>query len=664
MGAHMDIRRFLGELKGRGVYRVAAIYAAGSWALLQVGDIFFPILGFPDWAITGVLAVAALGFPVAIILAWVFEITSEGIVEIDPEVNFGKLRLSPARLAELGLLLALIFLVGFLYLERLTLQEKVAEAFGGNQDERPSVAVMAFQNMSDDPSAEYFGDGLAEEILNLLARFSELNVAARTSSFYFKGKNVDLREVGQKLGVNHVLEGSVRRAGDRVRITAQLIAMDTGYHVWSETFDRDYSDSFQIQEEIARQVVGTMQVILSDASREILQTTKDVDPAAYDYYLRGREYLRLAAGDQNLDRALELFQKAVDLDPDYAEAHAGVCDAYLALYRSQVDAEYFRLAESSCSSAVALDDSALPVYIALGNLYRLSGRYDESEAQLARALAINARSVPALKALAMTLHASNRTAEAEATLQKAIGIQPNNWHSYFAMGNLFFESGRFAEAIPYYRRTTELIPDHASAHNNLGAAHYMLSQFDEAAAAWERSLAIEPTPNAYSNAGSSLYFLGRFEEAVSMYHKAVELAPEDFVSWGNLGDAYRYTEELADLSEPMYRNAIKLASSHLQINPSDAVTAVLVAHYHASVGDREEALEYHARALALAPEDVTVHYMSAILLSTLEEHERALASLRHAIELGYSMDLIYADAGLAALREDLGFQDVISVLSE
>jgi len=253
----MDIRRFLAELRGRGVYRVAAIYAAGSWAILQIADVFFPILGLPDWAITSVLLATALGFPVAIILAWIFDVTPAGIVETDSTaINYGRLNLSFARLVELGLLLTLIGLVGFLFVDRLSPGEanESASIEADPSVKRNSVAVMAFENMSVDPSVEYFGDGLAEEILNLLARITEINVASRTSSFYFKGKQVDLREVGRKLGVGYVLEGSVRRSGNQVRVTAQLIEMETGFHVWSETFNRDYGDSFRIQDQIAREV--------------------------------------------------------------------------------------------------------------------------------------------------------------------------------------------------------------------------------------------------------------------------------------------------------------------------------------------------------------------------------------------------------------------------
>lgn len=648
----MDIRRFLAELKGRGVYRVAALYAAGSWALLQVGDIFFPILGFPEWAITGVLAVAALGFPVAIILAWVFEVTAEGIVEIDPEVNFGKLRLSPARLAELGLLLALIFMVGFLYLERLTLQEQFAEAVADGGSRRPSVAVMAFQNMSDDPSVDYFGDGLAEEILNLLARVNELDVAARTSSFYYKNKDIELKDVSERLGVAHILEGSVRRSGDKVRVTAQLIEMESGFNLWSQTYDRDYSDSFRIQDDIARQVVASMHIALSDASSQLLNERPVMNPEAYDYYLQGRDYLRQSLSKESLDNAIELFAHAIELDPEYAAAHAGLCDSHLGLYRVTLAPEQFLEAKASCEAALAIEGDALPVFVALGNLYRYSGKYEQALEQFNKALAIDPNSIDALDGLGHTYRQDNKASQAEDTFQLAIQKQPLDWRGYMGMGGLLFTRGRFEEAIPYYGRITNLMPDNAQAFNDLGACYFLVGDFESAADALRRSLELEPTALAYSNAGSSLFFLGEFDEALEMYMKAVELAPDDFQNWGALGDTYRHLGgDMRELAEPMYRNAIKLAMERLAVNPSDTQTLGLLAHYQAGVGDREQALQNIARAQALAPEDVYVNYNAATAFCSLGDEDQAELALSRAVEMGYSVDLVAVDANLCVARD-------------
>ncbi|MCZ6829462.1 MAG: FlgO family outer membrane protein [Gammaproteobacteria bacterium] len=659
----MNVSRFLTELKGRGVYRVAAIYAAGTWALLQVADILFPMLGFPAWAITTVLAAAALGFPIAIVLAWLFDITPQGIVETDTvDINFERLRLSPAHLIELTLLMALIFLVGFLYLDRLSLIGEAQKRHAATEAEaRPSIAVMPFVNMSDAPEVEYFGDGLAEEILNLLARLNELNVAARTSSFYFKGRNdVDILQIAERLGVRHVLEGSVRRQGNRVRVTAQLIDARDGFHMWSETYDRDFSDTFLIQDEIARQVVDSLQLILSPNSQQILEKRPALVPEAYDYYLRARDYMRSSLSADSLDSAIALFTKAIDLDGSYVEAYAGLCDAYLGQYRNQLDPEQFQNARLACDTVLSLDEQALPVYVALGNLYRSSGEYDLALEEFNKALSLNPASVGAYDGLGETYKRDNKPGLAEAAFQKAIELQPNYRRGYVAMGNFLFAAGRFEEAIPYFQRNTELMPDDAQAFTNLGAAYALTNQFEQAAEASRRSLELAPTAIAYSNAGSSLFFLGRFEDAVDMYQKAVEYAPENSEYWGNLGDAYKFTETMSELAEPMYANAIKLALTNLNVNPFDAATLSLVAHYYAGIGDREQSLQYIARATALAPDDMYVYYSAVTALCSLGELDRAMTALKQAVDLGYPRELVSVDAGFRSLRGMERFENLVA----
>ena len=261
----MNIKRILAQLQQRRVTRVAAIYAAVAWALLQVADVMFPIIGLGDNAITMVLLLALVGFPLSLISSWIFDLTSDGITQTsDAEIarEIERVRLTPIRVAAIVGSMALFGLVGYLYLERLNedrrslfsaepsplaiVTEPILRQAAFEDDGRPGIAVMPFLNFSDVPDMEYFGDGLAEEILNLLAKLDELNVAARTSSFYFKGKDFGIAEIAQHLGVRYVLEGSVRHSGEQIRVTAQLIDASNGFHLWSETYDRDPSNIFSI----------------------------------------------------------------------------------------------------------------------------------------------------------------------------------------------------------------------------------------------------------------------------------------------------------------------------------------------------------------------------------------------------------------------------------
>jgi TolB-like protein/Tfp pilus assembly protein PilF len=651
----MDGRQFLAELKQRGVYGAAALYSAGAWALLQVADIIFPLLGWSDGLMTLILLVAAAGFPIVLVLAWFFDLTSKGLVETpDSVVALVRPNLSFTQLIELTLILVLTLLVGYLYIGRLT-DGADTEAAGFTEiasatTQRPTIAVMPFISMSSSTDVEYFGDGLAEEILNLLAKLNELNVAARTSSFFFKDKDVDIQQIADHLGVRHVLEGSVRHENSKIRVTAQLIDARNGFHLWSETYDRHLDDVFGLQDEIAAQVVKQLQVILSPASQEMLKRQGTANSRAYDAYLKARDILRRPVDLADLDRAVDIFRMAIELDPQYASAYAGLCDSLLARYAILKAGGDFESAEKACHRALTQDAKALPVYIALGNLYRNSGQYALAEREFKQALAMNEHAVDAKLGLARTLDSDNRSELAEEMILDAIEAQPNYWRGYLVMGNLLYNAGRIEEAIAYYEQIVALMPGSGAAANNLGASYYMLGRFEEALTIWRQQLDTEPSAIVYTNLGSSLYFLERFEEAVEMYDLAVQLTPEDYEIWGNLGDAYRQGGN-PEASLAMYRRALSLADEHLERNSADNFVLALKAYFLALLGRETQAREYLSQALAAAPEDVHVRYVGATTYCVLGQLELAMDNVEQAQALGYPLFIIQADAGLKNLRK-------------
>jgi TolB-like protein/Flp pilus assembly protein TadD len=669
----MTIKQVLAQLQHRGVTRVATLYAAAAWALLQVADVLFPIVGLGDNAITLVLLLACAGFPLSIALAWVFDLTPGGLVETASEtLNTERFHLTLPGIAAVIASLVLILLVGYLYLERLgsdslSLFKEVSdspgrpeESYPAATDGRVTIAVLPFVNFSDSPDMGYFGDGLAEEILNLLAKLGELNVSARSSSFYFKDKNVDIPTIGRHLGVQNVLEGSVRHDGNRVRVTVQLIEAQNGFHLWSETYDRDMVDILNLQVEIAAEVASNLQLVLSTESRELLKRDLTIDPYAYDYYLRGRDYLRQPRVEQTLHYAKQMFVKAVELAPDYADALAGLCDTLLFQYSAKKERNIFIAAENACLQAQSLDSHAPAVHVALGNLYRDSGQYALAEREFNRALSSNATAVDAYVGLAETFIAQEKYPLAEQTLVRAIELQPKNWATLMAMGRYLFNVGRVDESIGYFQRIDDLLPDTKLASNNLGAAYYLLGRFGEAAAAWENALGSSPNTNVYLNLGSSYFFLGRYDDAAQMYQQALELAPEHFEVWGNLGDAYRHSKNNRAHADAAYRRAIELAQLHLQINSADAVAIAALAHYQASTGDRAKALENIGLAAELAQHDMFVYYFSATALCALDEPEQALELIHRALSLGYPSHMVRADIGLSRLRALPGYEAVLT----
>ncbi|MDH3441342.1 MAG: tetratricopeptide repeat protein, partial [Gammaproteobacteria bacterium] len=524
---------------------------------------------------------------------------------------------------------------------------------------RQSIAVLPFINLSDDAENEYFADGLTEEILNLLVRIREIDVAARTSSFYFKGKDVDIQTVATHLGVSNVLEGSVRRQGDQIRVTAQLISADTSFHIWSETYERELDDIFDIQDDIARQVVVALEIAISNESENALQHVPTDSLAAYQYYLQGKNYLRGDFTETRLESARLLFNNALDIDGDFAEAYAGLCNTFLYHYDRSRSPEHFESAERACHRALTLDVDAVDVHAALGNLYKTSGQYDKAETEFRLVINRNSMDSESIIGLAMTYALQNKPEEAERLFVQLTDLQPGNWRAHLERGNFYFNAGRAEEAVEQFILAVNLAPDKPTGHLNLGTAYYFANDFEGAVSAWRKSLALEPSASGYVNIGSSFFFLERFEEAAESYLKASELSPDDFEIWGSLGDAYRYADNSAEKSVAAYEQSIDLGEGLLDINPNALFVIAPLAQYHAAIGNADRAIELIGRAEEVAPDDMYTHYFAAVARVSLGDNDAAMESIREALRLGYPANLLSIDAGLGDLRNSDVFQSLI-----
>ena len=340
----------LGELKRRKVYRVMAAYAVAAWLLLQVGEVTFEPLGLPAWSMTALVAVVIAGIPVAIILSWLFEITPEGI-RIDGEPS----------------------------------------AAGGSLDDRPSIAVLPFADMSPERDQQYFCEGVAEEILSAVAAIEGLHVVARSSSFQYSSAAVDVRQIGKELGARTVLEGSVRKSGDQLRITAQLVNVADGYHVWSKTFDQRLEDVFSIQDEIAQSIAQSLLETITPGERATIRTTSSRDVTAYDYYLRGRHFINRFR-KTHLEFARSMFREAIDADPDFALAWAGFADCHsLLIMYADPRADYRDEARRASERAVELDPELAEAHASRGLAHLVANEFPAAEEEFDRAIELNSR---------------------------------------------------------------------------------------------------------------------------------------------------------------------------------------------------------------------------------------------------------------------------------
>jgi len=658
-------REFFEELRRRRVIRVGLVYLVASWVIIQVAQTMFPALLLPDWTVTLVVVLMVFGFPVALILAWAYQVEPDGKSHSATTVHYVVNKNRKIDFAIIAALIGIVIILAFeLYVREVTTvpQVEIAQATPelpvptAIETGRPSIAVLAFRDMTADQQNQYFGDGLAEEILNLLVRVKEVDVAARTSSFYFKNKDVDIKTIASHLAVTNVLEGSVRRQDDTIRITAQLINAETGFHLWSETYDREFERIFDIQDDIARQVVKALEIVLSNDSNELLERVPTQNLAAYEFYLQGRDKMRGEFEETQLENALSLFNRAIDLDRNFAEAYAGLCETFLELYERSRSVDYFERAERACHRGLTLDANAGAVYTGLGHLYRMSGQYEDAETEFNQAIALNNRDVNAYNGLAETYKQQNRLEEAERMHQRVIDLEPGYWRGHLQMGRFLYHTGRIQEAIREFNHVIELDPENATGYLNLGSAYYLLDDFENAATEWRRSLAIVPSATAYMNVGSSYFFLGRFDEAAEMYRQAAAITPDDFELWGSLGDAYRYAGNSDDLAVEAYRKAIELGEKQLGINPASAPTMAPLAQYYANSGDELKSIQLITQAEELEPQDMYVRYFSATTHASLNDIDAAIAAVEKAIEFGYPRNLLELDAGLASLASDDRFQ--------
>jgi TolB-like protein/Flp pilus assembly protein TadD/DNA-binding winged helix-turn-helix (wHTH) protein len=539
--------------------------------------------------------------------------------------------------------------------------EPVAGAPGSVVVQPPrTIAVLPLIDISPAGGNAYLGDGLAQELSARLARIRGLRVAARTSAFVFKDRRADVRTIAQTLGVRHILEGSVRREGDHLRVTAQLIDTSSGYNVWSQTYDRTWQDLLAIEDDLARSIIGTLQVVLSSELAQRAAQPPTTHLVAFDLYLAGLAKLHGPAGVTQLEEADETFHQALAQDPKFALAYAGLCQRYAMGYDQTRDAALVTQAEAACGQALKLDDSLREVSAALGHLYLVSGRNLQAQAIFRNAIRGDPGDADGYVGLGEAYDGLQRTAEAEHSYRQAVDVEPTYWAAQTALGNFLFRHGRSGAAVATYRRVTELIPASPLAFNNLGAALEMSGDFQGAATAFERSLALEPTRSAYSNSGTVYYFLGRYADAARMFSRATEIAGEDHRVWGNLADALWQTDAGRAQAQSDYRRAMALAQRSLEVNPKDAVTWIQLAYYSSRVGDTDRVQRYASRALALGSDDLYVHYYTALIALERRDSAAALDSLSRAVGLGYPTRLVRAAPDFVSLRSDARFQQLLA----
>ena len=554
----------IAELRRRNVFRVAAAYLVVGWLLTEVLTTILPTLGAPEWAARAVILIFAFGFIPAVVLSWFFEITPDGIKR-DHEVDHGdadtRHRVRKIDQVTIAAAIMLIIIVG-LFSARYTSDDPSPIDLGISAT---SIAVLPFENMSGDKDNEYFSDGLTETILHMLAQVPDLKVAARTSSFAFKGQSKTIQEIATALEVGHVLEGSVQHAGDQIRVTAQLIRASDGIHVWSKNFDREFTDVFAIQDEIATQVGTALSASLLGTETETQLAgiaTEDLD--AYELYLRARKE-RATFSYGGLLAAEKLLKGALLIDPDFIEAKTELANSYVHQAETGLMDH-----ESANAEIIAITDQVLAV---------------QPDDPVANALSIYAKAM-SLVAMGDASAMTDLATELEAIVRD----NPTSYEPRTLLVRAYTALQQNEKCLPVLEAALSLDKYNPALHYELGTAYIRLERWGEAKAALEKSLELEPMqPNAYTYLGTIAMQSGDYGTMVKHQLNAISVDPEDHELPGMIS-LFLYEFGLVDIADD-FRNQV------LTLAPTSTVAYQIELARAKAIGDTEGSVEAARRAV-------------------------------------------------------------------
>jgi TolB-like protein/Tfp pilus assembly protein PilF len=684
----------LSELSRRNVIRVAIAYGVAAWVILQIVDVITPILQLPEWVPKLIFLLLAVGLVPVLMFSWVYELTPEGIrreSEIDPDAT---IRGATGRKLNFVIIVALLAAVGLLLVDRANNTPDVAstEFAASAEGATPSIAVLPFVNMSSDPEQEYFSDGITEEILNSLASVTDLKVAGRTSSFAFKGQNEDLRRIGDALGVKNILEGSVRKSGDSLRITAQLIQVEDGFHLWSDTYDRKLTDVFTIQEEIAGEILAQLKNQLLGSGKQVADVSRTT-PEVYDLYLRAKQRIYSRDGS-NIEKAIEELDTAIQQDPAYAPAYAQRGIAVMLLSDQQYgdipNDEASRRGRRFLEQALELDSNLAEGWAGIG-LYHtgVPGEAELAIEPLTRALELNPNLIdasnwlqialqalgdyhgsmeiladlterdplytPAFSNAIQTFNSFDRKEEVNRLLQRMEAFDPDSPNLLLAQAIDKMYSGHIGEGLKLMEQRQEFGNMSGIAQVYLSIGLIQTMQFERAVS--EGSIFLRP---------EALYETGQVDAA---YDLAYELARSGYPGWLLRLMAWdKRDQDLVDYLEERWPSLAAFAEENRGDDFGYGIMMDVALAYSRLNNDVRfnEAMsfvdEHMARLAEQGIDNVGFSWSVAVQHALEGDKDRALEALTHSVDRGASSNgpVLVKEPAFAVLADDPRFVELES----
>jgi TolB-like protein/Tfp pilus assembly protein PilF len=534
-------KSFFGELKRRNVYKVAIAYVVVAWLLMQVASQIFPFFEIPNWAVRLVVLLLLIGFPIALILAWAFELTPEGVKRTEAADAAQERSRGAVWIYIIAIGAALS--VGIFVLGRYTAQRTIPNGTGVSERiplnrvvqqsvAEKSLAVLPFANLSGNPENAYFAAGIQDEVITRLAKIGELKVVSCLSTQRFKSSPDDLPAIAKQLGVANVLQGSVQRTANQVRVNVQLVKAETDTHLWADTFDRKLTDVFQIESDIAKTIAEKLQAKLTGSEERAISVQPTANLEAHQLYLQGR-YLWNRRTVKNLKKALTYFQQATEKDPNYALAYVGIADTYTVMpaYSAGSPQDCLPQARAAVQRALELDDSLAEAHASLGFILIHYFEIAASAKEFERAIELNPNYATAHQWYARaTLLMAGRFDHAIAEAKRAVEVDPVSSVIHADLGGVYMIARRYDEAIEQLRKTLEMDPEFYWAHRYLGVALELKGATTEAIAEYQKALELSDDPVMLGFIGHAEAGMGRPNEARAMLARLTEAAKTRYVA--------------------------------------------------------------------------------------------------------------------------------------
>ncbi len=567
----MNPRSFFAELKRRNVLKVAVAYVVGGWALSQGVAQVFPVFDVPNWLIRSIVILIIVGLPIACVLAWTFEITPQGVKRTEIADAMPAATRPKKHVWIFVVIVGGALSIGLFFLGRYTAQTpRRSEAATGPTIAQKSIAVLPFDNLSRDPDNAYFAEGVQDEILTRLAKVADLKVISRTSTQHFKSAPENLQDIAKQLGVAHILEGSVQKSNNQVRVNVQLINASNDAHLWADTYDRKLTDIFAVESEIAKTIAETLQAKLTGSEKSSMAKTPTANPEAYELYLKGRFFWNKRTGE-DLRKSIEYLKQAIAKDPGYALAYAALADSYglLRFYGGASSAESVVPAEAAAKKALELDDSLAEAHASLGLIATEELEVNRGVNELQRAIQLNPNYATAHHWLGLALATLRQSDRSIGELKRALELDPLSMIINADLSIIYLYARRYDAAEAQARKTLEIDSRSFVAHYYLGAALQLTGRLKEAIPEFQKAVELNNDPYSIAMLVQAYARNGQTDEARKLLAHLNEMAKSAEVPEYALATAYTSLGEKERAIEALEHGFAGGNKSYLFLLPGD-----------------------------------------------------------------------------------------------